>query len=206
MNAKKLLYLVFAATLALSIVGCGEKPAEEPTEEPVTEEPVTVELTVPDEAGAEVVMADVETAKIQTIEGLDFAATLIGWDNGLAATVIGKAITNLEAIKAESSEDDAKIIAGVAIVLTGVKERLEDPTPIPKSDIEALKDTVLDAVTDLQLLWYPAPSGGGAKVPEWKGDLMKEKWKEGGDALKEKYKEGGDALKHKWAEGHPDEG
>jgi hypothetical protein len=206
MSIKKLLYLVFAAALALSIVGCGEKPAEEPTEEPVTEEPVTVELTVPDEAGAEVVMADIETAKIQTIEGLEFAATLIGWDNGLAAAVIGKAITNLDAIKAESSEDDAQILAGVAIVLTGVKGRLEDPTPIPKTDIEALKDTVLDAVTDLELLWYPAPSGGGTQVPEWKGDLMKEKWKEGGDMLKEKYKEGGEAMKHKWAEGHPDEG
>jgi hypothetical protein len=200
MESKNLLYLALAAILAMSIVGCGEKPAEEPTEEPVTEEPVTVELGVPEEAGSEVVMADVETAKIQTIEGLEFAATLIGWDNGLAAAVIGKAIDNLEAVKAESSDEDAQILAGVGIVLTGVKERLEDPTPIPKTDIEALKDTVLDAVTDLELLWYPAPAGGGAKVPEWKGDLMKEKWQERGDMLKEKYKEGGDAMKKKWAE------
>lgn len=206
MSIKNLAYLAFAAVLAISLVSCGEKPAEETTEKPVTEEPATVELGVPEEAGAEVVMADIETAKIQTIEGLEFAATLVGWDNGLAAAVIGKSLDNLEAIKAESSDEDAQIIAGVGLVLTGVKVRLEDPTPIPKTDIEALKNTVLDAVTDLELLWYPAPAGGGTKVPEWKGDLMKKKWKEGGDMLKEKYKEGGDALKEKWAEGHPDEG
>lgn len=196
MSIKKLLYLVFTAALALSIVGCGEKPAEEPTEEPVTEEPVTVELAVPDD----------ETAKIQVIEGLEYTVTLIGWDNGLASTVIGKTITVLDWIAEESSEDDQTVIFGVKNTLTGVKTRLDDTsTPITDAELKSLKDQTLDALTDLRLLWYPKPVAGGG-VPEWYGDLMKEKWKEGGDMLKEKYKEGGDAMKHKYAEGHPDEG
>jgi len=198
MSTKKLLYLVFAAALALSFVACEKKPAEVP-EGGEVEGP---EVTGPE---YEVKMADVETGKTQVIEGLEYVYTLIGWDNGLASTVIGKTNTILDVIAEGSSEDDQVVIFGVKNVLTGVQTRLDDTSkPLSEAEVKSLKEQVLDALTDLRVLWYPEPAAGGG-VPEWYGDLMKKKWKEGGDLLKEKYKEGGDAMKEKWAEGHPDE-
>lgn len=186
---------IAVSAFAIALFACGEKPAEGPE---------TGGPEVPEVPAHEVKMADVETGKTQCIEGLEYAYTLVGWDNGLASEVIGKTVTVLDAIAAESEEEDQVVIFGVKNVLTGVQTRLDDTTnPLSEAEVKSLEEQVLDAVTDLRLLWYPKPAAGGG-VPEWYGDLMKKKWKEGGDLLKEKYKEGGDAMKEKWAEGHPE--
>ncbi|MCP4231295.1 MAG: hypothetical protein GY771_14255 [bacterium] len=209
MNTKLYLILALALVVSFAFIGCtpkdegddtGEDTGEVTGEDTVT--PDIVETDTPDAAGSEAVTPTADTAKTQVLEGLQFAYTMVGWNNEVTVGVLGVVIGGLE-IAAEASDDEAEkgAIAQAKQDLLGAKGNLETAlagAELSKEDLDAVKSTVKGAYNTLKAIWMPA---GGGTLAEDVGDKLKEGHKLEGDKIKEGHKEEGDKLKEKYAEG-----
>jgi len=210
MNTKLYLIIALGLVLSFAFIGCtpkdGENGTDEGTDEVTGDETVTpdiVETDTPDAAGSEAIAPAADTAKTQVLKGLQFAYTMVGWNNEVTVAVLDVVIADLEII-AETSTDDAEkgAVAQAKLDLLGAKGNLETAlagTELSKEDLDAVKSTVKGAYETLKAIW--APASGGGTIPEDIGDKMKEGHKLEGDKLKEGHKEEGDKLKEKYAEG-----
>jgi hypothetical protein len=209
MNTKLYLILALGMVLAFGFIGCTPKEEGDDTGEDTGEvtdetvEPDIVETETPDAAGSEAVTPTADTAKTQVLEGLQFAYTMVGWNNEITVAVLDVVIADLEIIAGESTDDAEKAaIAQAKQDLLGAKGNLETAlagTELSKEDLDAVKATVKGAYETLKAIWEPA--GGGGTLPEDVGDKLKEGHKMRGDKAKEGHKEEGDKKKEKYAEG-----
>lgn len=209
MNYKTYLILALGVFLAFGIFGCQPKETGEETSgetvEVTGEETEVVDIAAtetPDAAGKDVLTPPADTARVQILEGLQFAHTMVGWNNALTVSVIDVTIAGLDVVATGSTDDAEKAaIAQAKQDLMGAKGNLENAisgTELTKEDLEAVKSTIKDAYNTLKAIWEPA--GGGGTISEAEGDKLKEGHKAEGDKLKEGHEAEGDKLKEKWGE------
>ncbi len=200
MKAKYLLVMLLAIAVAAALLGCPKKEkAAETAATAVTEAPPVEEeapVASPETAGATPVTAPPDVAKVQLLDGLEYTVAVVGWDNPFAATLVGRALANLETL-APTAEGNAKdAVAKAQLDLGGVKTMLEDVVAkkgtLTQEELNALKDTLTQTRKALAAVYEPA----GGRVGEAQGDKLKE----GHRMKEEKSKEGGDLKKQKWSE------
>ncbi len=188
---------------AFAFFACGkflkkEKPAETPIT--VTEKPAE---TPPTEAPTETPPAEAPspyTAKtLDNLKMLDdvlgASEKTLGWDNVYCSLSLDKNVelfTTIQGSYAPGSADRNFVDASITD-LTNIKTYLDekitkaegvDPTG---ADAKSKKAKIAEIRARVRaMIAGPAPK---EKIPEWKGDLMKKKWKEGGDMKKKKWAE-----------------
>ena len=205
-NTKLLWVMIVMLAVGFALFGCDKlkkkpaeapisvetPPAEEPAppgEEPVTEAPPEAPMYVP--------------AKLDILKMLDdtlgASGDNLGWDNIFTSISLEKNVslfTMLQEHYAAGSGDRAFIDDSIA-KLNNVKTFLDenitkaegiDPTG---ADAKAKKKIIRDIRARVKaMIGGPAPPTK-EPIPEWKGDLMKEKWHERGLMMKKKWAERG---------------
>jgi hypothetical protein len=206
MKGKYLVWLALVAvvTAAVFTFGCkalGGKAGEEKKTETITveETPIT-ETTVTETSLPE--QPVYQPKKIDDLKMLDAtlgsAVETLGWDNVFCFIALDKSVslfTELQPAYAPGSADRNFIDASITDlgnIKTWLDEKINKGESVDPNGADAKdkRKKIADIRARVQaMIAGPAPKH--EPVPEWKGDLMKKK-----------YKEGGDMRKRKWAEGH----
>jgi hypothetical protein len=204
-NTKLLWVMIVMLAVGFALFGCDKlrkKPAEAPisVETPPAEEPAPPAEEPVAEAPPEAPMY--VPAKLDILKMLDdtLGATEdnLGWDNVFTSIALDKDMslfTMLQEHYAAGSGDRAFIddsIAKLNNVKTFLDEKITKAEGIdPSGDEAKAKKKIIRDIRARVKAMIGGPAPKKEPIPEWKGDLMKEKWHERGEMMKKKWAERG---------------
>ncbi|MCP4231796.1 MAG: hypothetical protein GY771_16835 [bacterium] len=198
---KYLLVAVLALAVGLTVFGCGKKDKGKFDEIEVEDTTTTTTTTTIETLPETIPVAPVYEPTKQDVldqlyETLGASEKTLGWDNVYCSISLDKSVTLFEvlapAYKAGSSNytfcNDS--IATLSNIKTNVDSVIAgttalDPTGTNAKDWRKDINKIRDKVGALKA--GPAPAK--EPIPEWQGDLMKEKWHERGEMMKKKWAE-----------------
>lgn len=200
MRKSLIVFLVAALALGLVIYGCGKKDKGKFEEIEVTETttttPVTTTETIPDTIPEAPVYEPKKLDVIdQLYEVLGSSEKTLGWDNVYCSISLEKSISLFEILAPAYKDgtanntmckDSMATLGNINTSLNGIIDggKTLDPNG---ADAEKWRKDIRSIRMKVDALRAAAPAP--EPIPEWKGDLMKAKWKERGDMMKKKWAE-----------------
>ncbi len=199
---KVIIFLMVAGTVFFLGVACGggdeeekgkftEISVEEPTETVEDVEPVIETIPM-----APVYKPNKKDVLVQLDDVLGAAEDTLGWDNIFCSITLDKSVTLLDVLRPSFKAGSTNLgkcdsaIKDLGNVKTTVDDYIIEGKGLDpdSTDAKTYKKTI--RTYRLWIKGLISPGAPKEPIPEWEGDLMKEKWHERGEDMKKKWAEG----------------